>query len=575
MSQSALVIGVNQTGGLPPLSGAVSGAEDFSDWAKAQDMSVTLITDAKGQEIRVSDLQDAIDQIISPRNCKKLIVYFSGHGFLLGPNLELWLLPKAPQRSQEAVNVRLSMDHARYSGIDHVIFVSDACRSGGPTHQHRTVSGTAIFPPPATYEFDGKVDSFYATRPGDVALEYKTENDAVSNFKGLFTECLISALNGKAPQIVTKASSNSQERWLVLSENLESHLETTVPIEAANISIKLSQTPIVISESRLPQYFGELRNPSQSVRSGAGGGGNIPPQPGLRRIVTAAQGDVLSMHSDNALTAQDASGDEEMTFVDQVDRIVSATGRDHFETETGFTVYGEVSGVTIAKGWRAQPFEEDGAIQIRVDPASLDAACSILIEFEQQFGTVLAVKPGFIGTVLVEDGKVISVNYTPSSGSPLYNNEYKPLADRIERRRAFAATAMRHGMFELDEEEASDAGRYLRMLKKLDPTLGIYASYAYQKAGRLKAIRSVVDYMADDGLVPYDVLLLARQEEPWPLFAPFCPMLRQGWALLELHPPSLQRLAGYRTELLPSLWTVFTAEGSARIREGLESEEIQ
>ena len=73
--------------------------------------------------------------------------------------------------------------------------------------------------------------------------------------------------------------------------------------------------------------------------------------------------------------------------------------------------------------------------------------------------------------------------------------------------------------------------------------------------------------MADDGLVPYDVLLLARWKEPWPTFAPYCPMLRQGWALLELHPPALERLAKYRSELLPSLWTVFTAEGSAQIRE--------
>ena len=97
MSESALVIGVNRTGGLPPLSGAVFGAEDFANWATGQGMSVTLLTDANGREVKASDLQDAIDQILGPRNCKKLIVYFSGHGFLLGANVELWLLSKSPQ----------------------------------------------------------------------------------------------------------------------------------------------------------------------------------------------------------------------------------------------------------------------------------------------------------------------------------------------------------------------------------------------------------------------------------------------------------------------------------------------
>lgn len=481
------------------------------------------------------------------------------------------MLSKAPNRNQEAVNVRASVDHARYSGIDHVIFVSDACRSGGPTHQHRTVSGSAIFSPPTTYEFDGKVDRFFAARPGDVALEYKTEDEAVHNFKGLFTDCLIHALNGKVPDVVTKVSSNGEERWLVLAENLDTHLETVVPIEASNISIKLGQKPIVISESRMPQYFGELVDPPQEVRSGAGGVGSIPRQPGIRRFIEETQTNALDIDTDDAQMADQASGSEEREFVEQVNRIVAAQGRDHFETITGFTVHGDLSRVTPAQNWVAEPFEENGVWNVRVHPPSYDEVCSALIEFAPGYGTVLAVKPGFIGTVVVENGAVISVNYTPSSQTALYQDEYEPIAERIERRRAYAATAMRHGVFQLDDDAASDAARYLRMMKKLDPTLGIYAAYAYQQTGQLDAVRSVARYMEDDGAVPFDVLLLARLDEPWLKFAPFCPMLRQGWALLDLHPPSVARLAQYRSELLPSLWTVFSPEGAERIRNDLES----
>ena len=195
MTSAAVVIGVNETGGLSPLGGALSGAEEFVEWSESQGIPSTLITD-KEQPVTLTKIQDAVDSILEPRNCKKLIIYFAGHGFLLSPNVELWLLSKAPSRLQEAVNVQLSLSNARYCGVEHVIFVSDACRSGGPTHQHRSVTGASIFPPPVNYNFNGKLDVFYATRPGDTALEYKDNEDAVGNYRGLFTEALLDALSG-------------------------------------------------------------------------------------------------------------------------------------------------------------------------------------------------------------------------------------------------------------------------------------------------------------------------------------------------------------------------------------------
>jgi len=575
MSDAALVIGVNKTGGLPPLNGAVAGAEDFADWATAQGLAVTLVTDKGDGEVTVSELQDAVDAILAPRNCKKLVVYFSGHGFLISPNAELWLLSKAPARSQEAVDVLRSVDHARYAGIEHVIFVSDACRSGGPTHQHRSVSGSAIFPPPASYEYNGKIDRYFATRPGDVALEFRDEKEAVNNFKGIFTECMLRALNGKEPNVVTRIQDNGRDRWLVLADKLDPHLETVVPVEASNISIKLSQKPVAISESRVPQFFSELVNPPQTVRSGASGPGSLPRQPGLTRIVAAVQPGTLDLSGSAADLRGAVTSDEENDFAEQVDRLAAARGRDHFETETGFTVYGNVTNLAVAGDWTAELFQESDLWHVRVSGAADRNVGSILIEFEEGFGTVLAIKRGLIGTVVEEDGLVVSVNYTPSAQTSVYHEEYAPMAERIEQRRAFAATAMRHGLFSLDdEEEAGDAARYLRMMKQLDPTLGIYAAYAYQQAGRLKSIRSVAQYMEYDGLVPFDVLLLARRGDAWPDHAPFCPMLRQGWAMLDLHPPSLDRLAALRAHLLPSLWTAFTAEGVKLIRTGLASGEF-
>ncbi len=569
MSEAAVVIGVNKTGGLPALGGAVAGAKEFADWALAQGLEVTLITDGDDGSVTVAQIQDAIDAILGPRNCKKLIVFFAGHGFLLSPQVELWLLSKAPNRGQEAVNVQLSLSNARYSGVEHVIFVSDACRSGGPTHQHRSVTGTSIFPPPSTYDFDGKLDAFYATRPGDTALEYKTKEDAVDNYKGLFTESLLKALRGHEPRVVHEYQDNGERRWLVTSDLLEEYLEDEVPLAAESINVKLSQTPIVIPESRLPQCFGELAiAPPARVQAPR----PEPPRTGdVAVLVRGVQDNAMSFQPDGDLVAAAVSSDSQREFTEQVDRIAAVRGRDHFETETGFTVFAPVRAAYTANGWKTETFEADAGVHhIRVIHRGARGGGSILIEFESGLGTVLAIKPGFIGTVLVEGDQVVNVNYTPSANTSVYDEEYAHDIDRIERRRAFAATATRHGVFQLPEQEARDAGNYLRMMKRLDPTLGIYAAYAYHQAGRIRSIRSIVEYMARDGLVPFDVLLLARHPDPWRDYAPFCPMLRQGWALLPLHPPAAERLAELQTLLVPSLWATFTGEGVARARAGRE-----
>lgn len=47
MERAAVVIGVNQTGKLPPLRAAVSGAKKFGHWLKQEGFDVDLIVDEK------------------------------------------------------------------------------------------------------------------------------------------------------------------------------------------------------------------------------------------------------------------------------------------------------------------------------------------------------------------------------------------------------------------------------------------------------------------------------------------------------------------------------------------------
>ncbi len=576
MRAAAVAIGVDKTGGgLTPLSGAASGAEQFELWAKGQGMDVKTLTDAD-REVRASDIFQAIQTFVDARIYGKLVVFFAGHGFLLSPQTELWLLSDAPSNPNEAVNVKLSRDNARYCGIPHVIFVADACRSGGNNHTHRSVNGSSIFPVPDNWDVDGEVDTFYGTRPGDPALEFQDDADAVANYKGIFTECLLEALDGKHPGVVKEETDNGDTRWLVPSRPLKRHLREEVPDRAADISIKLQQDPEVRVESVLPRFFGQLDGPPSIPRGALGGPRGGPPrEPDIRGVVERSQDEAMSL-DERAVLPSDTSSSAARRFTQQVQGLAASHGRESFESRCGFTINEPLMSVTLGNDLQCDVFEESGLHQVRVHDAESQIGTSILIQFANGCGTVLAVKPEYVGTVVVEDGRVVNVNYSPSLSSPLFGEEdFDNVGARVDRRRAFAAAAARNGVFEVTGPDAERAADYLRMSKKLDPTLGIYAAYAYNDTGKIAQIREVLRYMKTDPLpVPFDVALLARESD-WPRVAPFCPMLRQGWALLDLHQPSVAKLSELRTMLLPGLWTTLTPEGVDRVRTDLQNGELE
>ncbi|MDX1628962.1 MAG: caspase family protein [Fulvivirga sp.] len=570
MSTAAVIIGVDSTGHLPPLSGAASGAKSFAKWAESQGYQIKLFTDGEGNAVTLKSIRDEIRTITESLVYEKLIIFFSGHGFLLSPQSELWLLSASPDPETEAVNVRLSAEFARYCGIPHIIFVSDACRSGGPTHRHRSVTGASIFPNQATNAEAAEIDFFYATRPGDTALEINDENKAINNYKGIFTECLLHALQGDVPEVVKEVQQNSDNKiWLIPSHPLRDHLKDAVPKKAQEVNIRLNQHPEVRAESHLPNYFGKLNHPPTTEPQ-------VPfssRSPKFGDFVERIQDDFMSFNEVQIDFGATADTESERLFTNQMEQILNSRGRQHFETTTGFTVYDHIISAVVGGDIHCDHFYEDEVTHIRVDEPGDREGYSILIELESGLGTVLAVLPGFIGTVVIEEGKIATVNYTPSDNTYLYEQEYKYYEDRIERRRAFAAAAVRHGVFNFKPDEADYAAGYLRMMKRLDPTLGIYASYAYSQAGQIKNVRSVLNYMSEYPPVPFDVLLLSSyfnsDERPIIPTAPFCPMLRQGWTLLDLHPEASEALNSYKKLLEPSLWTTFTPEGVERVRNAL------
>ena len=161
---------------------------------------------------------------------------------------------------------------------------------------------------------------------------------------------------------------------------------------------------------------------------------------------------------------------------------------------------------------------------------------------------------------------------------------YESEGKHIEELHAAVATAARYGVFRIEgpagnrERSSAELASRIRMLKGIDPTLGLYAAYAYDDAGVTEEVRLVREIMRGDlGVDLFDVAMLAGYlsgQTPED-FYPFCPMLSQGWGLLRVRnvslPPSVAPAADH---LRPSLWTMLDREGMQIVIDALSAGKV-
>lgn len=563
MKRAAVVIGVDRTGDLPTLSGAASGATDFADWCKSQQIDTRLLTDASNGKVTIKDVRDAIKNFADARSYVQLVVFFSGHGILKSPDEEYWLLSDAPADQYEAVNVVQSVAYARNTPFKHIVFISDACRTLPQTPRLSGVRGQAVFPNLGVLQVRPRIDQYFATAPADPAYEVSLE-DALA-FRGIFTRELLDGLKGADPSVPEQYHGS----WFVTTRGLDPYLTTKVPAAAARVKATLRQIPEIRGESYLPLYMAELSSWTGAPQAGGGDGAPTAPP------VDDAPGPLPDQVQLLASASKTGSKQPERKPVlrSAIDAIYNARGRIGFESGSGFSVIGADVSQAFADTGVCDLFFEDKTQQVRVRPlptkshSKLDEPASVLLQFGDGHGTLLAAWPGLIGTVLVEKGRVVNVNYTPARHTPEYS-VYEFRADEIERRRAVVAAAARSGRFRLNPDLAATDAHYLRQLKKFDPTLGLYAAYAYAQVGAIDQIGDLLQYMQEDHrAVPFDVALLAKRLDKDVDRVPLCPMLTQGWAYLEPKGTQLRPAVRRAWEhLIPSLWTTFHELGVKELR---------
>lgn len=566
----AVIIGVNQTGQLPKLQGAVKGAEDFYAWADAKQFDTALITD-KTETVTVRKIKDAIKEFTKEKTYDLMIIYFAGHGFLKSAYDEYWLLSDAPEDPNEAVNVLSSKSFARKCRVPHVVFISDACRSRPADAQISEVVGSSIFGNPGgRNEIDStmNIDMLFATMPGDPAYEASID-EALPGYKGIYTEHLIKGLNGKVSGIQDTYMNGQTPIRVIYSNPLQDYLAEEVPKAAEKISIKVTQKPYAEITSRAPKFLVEVE-PPQSVKELI-----TPRRQSGGRIPSGRKGNRLSFTLTNAAKKYPKQAEPKASAeeISEMQGILKTEPEDF----TGFVIkdlgavpvlYGNIAGMEV---------RENQELVIRLSPITKNN--TVLLALPGNRSVPLAVLPDFIGTVTIQDGIIIDINYHPSLKNRRFP-QYQSAMQEVDARRAAIALGTRDGLFRTSNniDQLISSASYFRNFKALDPMLGLYAAYAYAQAGAAERIQSVYEYMfREKEPVLFDVVMLnnlfSENKDIKERTASACPILNQGWSYLtgdkEQVSPELWEISRYRE---PGLWTTFNEKGTEKFIQYLEAQ---
>jgi hypothetical protein len=575
-TRAAVVIGVNKTGNLPVLRAAVSGAKSVATWLTAEGFEVVVLVDAE-KPVTADAIRRAVTAFVNRGTLEQLIVYFSGHGVAFSSS-EFWLLTGAPDDLNEAVSVTECIERANRSGIANVILIADACRTS-PDFDTSLLHGTVIFPRggfiPGLALPD--VDRFFATRPGSPSYELTV----AANSHGIYTSTFLDAFQRPESGMAQKINGKN----VITNRKLKPFLLKEVPRRLNAAGVLEAQYPDTKIESPEDVYIGRALAQASAAASAPQGVTIV--DIANHQFNLSGVGTLGSLRGISPEALAQATTDSGFRAAQQ--SLLEAKHPESFESETGFAVNGTIVRAAWTTGEAAPEVISRGDIRTRQPslvriPRRNSRPETVALLFEDGSGTVVAALPGFIGTLTVDRRGVMSVTYAPSRNSSRWG-EYGDAGRRIEELRALVATAAQFGAFSIEGDRASrtvTAGRLadqIRVLKGIDPTLGIYAAYAYADANLIEQARSVESFMRGDldtdlfdvALVS-DVLSGRRIEGPLNSVVPFCPMLTQGWQLLRVKDVILsENVQRARNYLQPALWTTFGPRGMEFIEQAIQA----
>jgi hypothetical protein len=203
-------------------------------------------------------------------------------------------------------------------------------------------------------------------------------------------------------------------------------------------------------------------------------------------------------------------------------------------------------------------------------PTRLDTACGFKVRGARLSGVVAGEDRA---TLVGDDGTVVGVALDDHAGCSVLLTLENGL-------RAVTASAVRYGVFRIEHDDAPYLLSQVRSGGRVDPTMALYAAYAFRNANRRGDIRQLKSLADEDlGVRLFDLDMLAGiSKEPssdQPPLVPALPLLGQGWAFVSVsgtRPP--ESLHDIQRHVLPSLWTLYDPDGVARLRDAIRTKEL-
>lgn len=582
LNRAAIVIGVSKTSDLPVLHSTVPGAKQVAAFLEGEGYDVRLHTD-ENAPVKIDPIFDDVAAFVGQSNLDQFLVFFSGHGFWQPYSGEMWLLSKALDNQNQAINLVESAEVCGYCGIPNVIFVSDACRSQPESLGARHVTGSNIFPN-CDGQHSADIDKFFAAKPGNPSFEVPV-GVSTGNYQSIFTEAFLNAFRTPRDNMILHLNSGID---VVPNRKLEPFLIDETQRLALEAGLLQNVQPDADVPSADTVYIGRAQasgtDPGTSFRAATLE--DVFAQDFERFGVQIARpkGDVSAAA---LLTRKRNLTERQLPAM-----LAPVQEFDLRGAPSGIAVYGEhVAEVAMAPGVRFQRldggFEAPARALIGTDLAG-GPAQSALVVFQDGTSAVVAVLADYVTHIFVGPLGVEGMSFEPVPGGPRdFGGE--DVQHRLAELRFLVTQASTEGVFRIGgakEERNQQAARLadqIRVLKGLDPTLGILAAYAYSYARLPDKVDSVRWIMSGDLNVRlFDTELLSRRSraqadlEPLDQVTPFCPMARAGWELLRVKgvaipPPAMAA----RRHLRNSLWTTFNPPGTEALFDAISRGEIR
>jgi hypothetical protein len=270
---------------------------------------------------------------------------------------------------------------------------------------------------------------------------------------------------------------------------------------------------------------------------------------------------------------------EAALLVDSYARGAADFGPKHFETQCGIKLRGAKVATVYSTSSAPKIVDAAGTI-VRVEDLTGPAA-NVVLTLSDGTGVVIPAIREFIAALSFEGGELEDVSYEPSDNSWRWQ-EMQNRSGELRQLRALIASSAKLGVFRLEREDAPELARRMQYAKGIDPTMALYAAYAYHELQRRQRIEEMQGYLRGDlSLRLFDIALLARGLADKQAGAdrdvfPFFPLLSQGWALLSASRVKLPpKLTGLERHIVPSLWTQFDARGIEMIRAAMQAQEVR